>query len=141
MAVRKKVAQRTSSTDAIAASLIKTDTDCLVDLVRAYASRPSLLAALETGGRSAARDEAITSQLRELRLARPGIATTFLAAPNGRLLAIDPATPSIVGKDFSFRDWYRGVRRTGDAYVSRAFVSLAAGHPLVVGAAVQVRRR
>jgi signal transduction histidine kinase/DNA-binding response OmpR family regulator len=137
-ALRHEVAQRVDSTSAIGASLVESEMTGLTDLVQAYASRPYLLRAVEMsdGGR---RDALIASQLHQLRQARPGIATTFLAQPDGRLIAIDPPTPSIVGKDFSFRDWYRGVTRTGRPYVSRAYISQASGRPRVVAATVPVR--
>jgi PAS domain S-box-containing protein len=48
-------------------------------------------------------------------------------------------TPSIVGNDFSFRDWYRGVTTTGRPYVSEAYETAATGHARVVAAAVQIR--
>ncbi len=52
-----------------------------------------------------------------------------------------PPTPSIVGKDFSFRDWYRGVTRTGGPYVSEAYQTQATNYANVVGVAALVRAR
>ncbi|MDQ4081748.1 MAG: ATP-binding protein, partial [Actinomycetota bacterium] len=68
----------------------------------------------------------------------PGIGTAFVADTNGRLIDIVPPTPSIVGDDFSYRDWYRGVTRTGRTYISEAYVSQAAGRPKVVAVATPV---
>jgi signal transduction histidine kinase/DNA-binding response OmpR family regulator len=140
-ALRHEVERRVASTTEVISTLVQSDMDGLVQVVQGYASRPYLRTTLQVRDPSDATRAAIASQLRELRLARPGIATTFLAEPNGRLIDIDPATPSIVGKDFSFRDWYRGVHRSGRAYVSRAYISQAVGRPRVVAAAVPVRAR
>jgi signal transduction histidine kinase/CheY-like chemotaxis protein len=138
-ALRAEVEQRVDATAAIGATLVQSDVSGLTGIVHSYARRPYVLAALDARTRGRAWAQQLAGQLRELRQARPGIATTFLAEPNGRLIAIDPLTPSIVGKDFSFRDWYRGVMRTGRPYVSRAYVSAATGRPRVVAAAVPVR--
>ena len=56
----------------------------------------------------------------------------------GRNVAIYPAQPELLGKDFSFRDWFQGVSRTGRPYVSAAYRSAANGHPLVVGVTAPV---
>lgn len=138
-ALKREVSRRVTGTATIGARLIRSDLDGLTEVVQGYAYRHSLQAALERERGGGEADRAITAQLRQLRAARPGIATTFIATPNGRLLAIDPATPSIVGKNFSFRDWYRGVQQTGAPYISRAYVSQATGRPAVVAAAVPIR--
>ena len=54
-------------------------------------------------------------------------------------MGISPQTDSIIGKDFSFRDWYKGVTASGRTYVSEAFVGQAAGEPLVIAVATIVR--
>ncbi len=56
----------------------------------------------------------------------------------GRNVAIYPVQPELMGKDFSFRDWFQGVSRTGRPYVSSAYISAANGHPLVVGVSAPV---
>lgn len=48
----------------------------------------------------------------------PYIERLFLADPRGVLMADTPALPSVRGRDFSYRDWYRGVVRSGKPYVS-----------------------
>jgi diguanylate cyclase (GGDEF)-like protein/PAS domain S-box-containing protein len=62
----------------------------------------------------------------------------FLSDAKGRNVAIYPVQPELVGKDFSFRDWFQGASRTGRPYVSSAYVSAASGHPLVVGVSAPV---
>ena len=109
----------------------------LTDVVQSYAARPFLRAAL-AGGPGHYNLAAVRSQLEELRAGRPGIATTFLADDRGRLRAIVPATPTIVGKDFSYRDWFRGVTVSGRPYISEAYRSAVTGQPLVTAAAAPV---
>ena len=61
-----------------------------------------------------------------------------IADTRGRLVAVSPAQPELIGTDFSFRDWFEGAARTGRPYVSAAYRSSANGHPLVVGVAAPV---
>jgi two-component system sensor histidine kinase/response regulator len=46
-----------------------------------------------------------------------------------------------VGRDFSSRDWYKGLTATGRPYLSEAYEAASAGKPLVVTAAAYVRDR
>ena len=62
----------------------------------------------------------------------------FLSDAQGRIVATFPAQPGLLGKDFSYRDWFQGASRTGKPYVSAAYRSAATGLPLVVGVAAPV---
>ena len=62
----------------------------------------------------------------------------LLSDTMGRNVAIYPVQPELMGKDFSFRDWFQGASRTGRPYVSTAYISAASGHPLVVGVSAPV---
>ena len=45
----------------------------------------------------------------------------FFTDPQGKGEGSIPLTPGLVGQDFSFRDWYGGVVRTGRVYLSEAY--------------------
>jgi signal transduction histidine kinase/DNA-binding response OmpR family regulator len=137
-AVRREVERRMTSSAALSAEVVRGEMTGLRELVESYAKRPSLIDALDDPVRTATDAQYIDLHLRELRGAREGIYTTFVAAPNGRLVDIVPATPSIVGKNFAFRDWYKGVTGTGRPYISEAYRTQAAGKPIVVAAAAPV---
>jgi hypothetical protein len=51
----------------------------------------------------------------------PFIDRIFLADTKGATLAYYPPSPENVGKDFSFRDWYKGVSATWEPYASEVF--------------------
>jgi signal transduction histidine kinase/DNA-binding response OmpR family regulator len=136
-AVRQEIEARMRSTAALSAEGVRQELHGLTGLVESYAARPSLTGAL--AGRGGYEPGAIRGHLRDLQRARRGIAVTFLARPDGTLVDIVPPTPSIVGRDFSFRDWYRGVTRTGRTYVSEAYRTRAAGRELVTAASTLVR--
>lgn len=137
-AVQREAEARVSSTATVAADLVHAELSGLTDVVDAYAKRLSLRDALGAPA-SPKRARELRLHLRQLRAQREGIAVTFVTDPSGRLLDVLPETPSIVGRDFSDRDWYRGVTRTGRPYVSEAYRSAASGAPLVVAAAAPVR--
>ena len=102
--VEREVKGRVRVSAATATRAIEKELQGFSELVESYARRPTLIAALEDGCLSTADRRTMGPLLPELRSAHAGIATTFLADESGRLLAITPVTPSIVGKDFSFRD-------------------------------------
>ncbi len=122
----------------LSAAYIESEMAGLREIVDSFAHRPTLVSSLSGTGRAG--DAAnIRLHLGQLQRVRGGIGTAFVARTDGRLIDIVPATPAIVGKDFSFRDWYRGVKASGRAYVSEAYETQASGHPKVVAVATPVR--
>jgi len=111
----------------------------LREIVESYAHRPTLVNSL-TDTRHPQGAALLRLSLSQLLSVRHGIGTAFVTRTDGRLVDIRPATPAIVGHDFSFRDWYRGVTATGRPYVSEAYQSQATGHPNVVAVATPVRQ-
>ena len=57
---------------------------------------------------------------------------------DGRMRAIHPPDP-IVGKNYSHRDWYKGVTSNWQPYISEVYRTDAAPRPLVVALAVPIR--
>lgn len=104
----------------------------LEDVVRAYAQRRLLQRRLH-GSRAGA--DRVRRHLRELSGARPGVSAAWALKPDGRLVSIVPATPELIGRSFAFRDYYRGVTRTGRTYVSESFVVASRNQPLSVAVA------
>jgi PAS domain S-box-containing protein len=138
-AVRQDAKERMSLTAALSADGVRQEVQGLKGIVEAYAERPSLVAALRDDTTTPHEAAVLRRHLRELQSAQEGIYTTFLAKPDGTLIDVVPVTPSIIGKNFSFRDWYTGLERTGNTYVSRAYRTQATGAPLVVAVATYVR--
>ncbi|MDQ6726678.1 MAG: response regulator [Actinomycetota bacterium] len=138
-AVLKEVDTRVRTTATVTALLVQQQMQAVAELTSSYASRPLLRDALGDGDPAQFQNEAVVQQLVEHGAARPGIGGVFLTDTNCRLTQVEPPTPTIVGSDFSFRDWCQGVRATGGPYVSEAYRSAIAGNPLVVAVAVTVR--
>ena len=137
-AVRDEVALRLEVTTAMAAELLAEQLAGFVTLAEAEAARPRLVRAVAGGDPGRYDGAEIDRELRALLASRDGVAATGLLDLDGLLLA-SPVAPELVGKDFSGRDYYRGLTAAGDTYVSEAFESAQAGHPLVVTIATYVR--
>jgi hypothetical protein len=95
----REVKGRVSSNAARNAVAIQKEMQGLTELVQSYAQRPVLVHALADGNPAHYDRAVLRFNLEQLQAARPGIATTFLADPDGHLIDIVPATPSIVGGD------------------------------------------
>jgi signal transduction histidine kinase/CheY-like chemotaxis protein len=136
-AVRKQAESSIRSTSAITARYLAVDLHSLAGLEASFARRQALVQALAgpAGGDDGA---TMRSVLVELTEAQAGITSAGLLDASGRLLEVVPSTPSIVGKSFAFRDYFRAVTRTGGTYLSGAFRSAAKGQPLVVSVASPV---
>src|SRR3989338_658950 len=63
----------------------------------------------------------------------------FLTDPEGTLRADYPPLPSVRGKNFSFRDWYKGVRQNWQPYISQAYQRTAAPQYNVVAITVPIK--
>jgi signal transduction histidine kinase/CheY-like chemotaxis protein len=137
-AVRREVEAKLESTAVLSSEVVGQELGALTQLVDAYAGRPSLKRALTLNDARSARRK-MAFHLRDLQRARPGLAVTFVARPDGRLIDIVPPTPAIVGKSYRFRDWYQGVTGTGRTYVSEAYRTQARSRELVTAAATLVR--
>jgi signal transduction histidine kinase/CheY-like chemotaxis protein len=138
-AVEREVEARVSSTSTLSAEVLREEVEGMKGLVDSYAGRASLVAALRDETRTPAESAVLRRHLDELRLAHEGIYTTSVLEPDGTLIDVLPATPSVGGKNFSHRDWYTGLSRTGYPYVSEAFRGPETGDKLVVVAASFVR--
>jgi signal transduction histidine kinase/ActR/RegA family two-component response regulator len=137
-AVTSEVRARLRSTAQASVVAVEKEMQGTAAIVTSYAQRPSLRAELASRGRGSDTRE-IVRHLRELKQVSPAFANTAVVDPRGRLIAVVPATPSIIGKDFSFRDWYRGVTAgRGKPYAGEAIESKATGRARVVPVATYV---
>ncbi len=69
----------------------------------------------------------------------PQIERLFLADVRGTLRADMPPLPGVRGKSFAFREWYKGVRREWQPYVSPVYQRTAAPRLNVFAVSVPIR--
>lgn len=138
-AIRAEVEARAKSNAAVTSALIQQYMTGLGSIVQSFAQRPALIQALGGGHEPAFDRDQISFHLQELTKASEGIGLAFLAETDGDLVEVVPATPSIIGKNYAFRDWYKGLKASGQTYISEAYQTEATGEALVVAAASYVR--
>jgi hypothetical protein len=68
-----------------------------------------------------------------------GLNSVFLTDPRGTLIRTYPVAPGVVGRNFAFRDWCRGLAAHGGPYVSTAYQTALPGHPLVIAVSDYIR--
>lgn len=83
--------------------------------------------------------EGARALLKEIVMENKDFDRIFLADPSGVLWADYPQDPAVVGKNFSYRDWYQGVSRTQEPYLSRIYQRAASPQLYLVAIAVPVR--
>src|SRR5580658_2566787 len=81
----------------------------------------------------------ITWHLRSAKSLRPDFSYVGLYDLDGRMRAIYPPQPSLLGQSFSNRDWYHGVVQQWEPYISEVYPSAVPPHDLVIAIAVPLR--
>jgi PAS domain S-box-containing protein len=81
--------------------------------------------------------DALRRHLRDILMLDQSLLFASLYELDGTLRAIEPPD-RIVGWNFAYRDWYRGVTSRKQAYVSEAYQTAVGTHPWVVAVALPV---
>ena len=136
--IRHQVDDRLSSSAILSGRFVGAQMLDALDVTSAFANGPALRSALADGGRSPDDFGVIRARLAQLHGAVSGSKAAVIVDPAGTITDLQPLDPGLVGKNFSHRDWYRGVIAGQAPYVSEAFVSAYVGNPLAVGVAAPV---
>jgi signal transduction histidine kinase/CheY-like chemotaxis protein/HPt (histidine-containing phosphotransfer) domain-containing protein len=138
-AVRDEVTARLRLTTALSSSLVEEHIGSVESIVEAAALQPQLVSAAGTADPASFDLAAVQAQLDALVGAREGLSGAALLDLDGVLVRISPADPTLVGRSFSHRGYYRALVETGRTTVSEAFESAQEGHPFVVTVVTYVR--
>lgn len=99
-----------------------------------FVSTPMLVSSVEN------RDiNGVTERLSLLLASVPDIDRAYIATPEGILLVDYPPHPELWGKNLSQRDWYRGVSRDWQPYVSEVYLREIVEPRYVVSVAIPVK--
>ncbi len=133
--------QRLADVSALASVYVATQMKALTTVEDSYAHRLGLVTALKDGNHTNYDAPSILATMKDLRAVQPDTRFAGIIDPGGFFwLNEDPPQPQTsYGRDNATRDWYRGVTRTGQAYVSSAYVSALPGTPLVIAITDPVR--
>jgi signal transduction histidine kinase/CheY-like chemotaxis protein len=136
--VRREVAARLDLAASLSASLVSAQLSTAVTLVEAEARRPRMVAAVGDGNPAHFDLPELTQQLVAMKASGASLEYPALVDLSG-ILRRSPEVPAYVGKDFSGREYYRGLVATGSTYISGGFASVVAGHPVIVSIATYIR--
>lgn len=103
---------------------------------KAYATRPMLIAALQQGDK-----REMDLHLQDLIRNTESLERVFITSPRGIMLANIPEDPKVLGRDFSFRDWHKGVSQDWSPYVSEFFCREAHPQRHLFNIAVPIKTR
>ena len=118
----------------LAAAIVKEKLDRITDIGISLATRVrfrQLVAAKKW-------DEAIEI-LAEVPKDFPALDRVFLTDPEGTLMANAPELPDVVGRNFAYRDWYKGASRQWKPYVSEVYQRLAEPRYNMIAVAIPIR--
>ncbi|HEX3111633.1 MAG TPA: PAS domain S-box protein, partial [Candidatus Eisenbacteria bacterium] len=106
----------------------------IADYAEAYAEHPGIL---EGANR---RDErAVRAILARLIQGNPRVDRTFVTDVAGVEWSDYPNDPSVIGKSFAFRDWFRGVSSGETTYVSSSYRRMAGRQERSIAIATPIR--
>lgn len=117
----------------LGAATIQERLDRLVELAVLGANEDRLAVYIEQGKWNQALET-----IKSLPSLSPFIDRIFLADPAGIETAAFPLDPTVIGKDFSHRDWYKGVSEGWQPYVSGLYQRAAVPQINVVAVAVPI---
>jgi len=107
--------------------------EATIEILQSYAARILLVDSVKN------KDEAgVRIHLADLKQKHQEIDLAFVTDANGLLWANYPVLPGAIGRDLSFRNWYKGVSATWTPYVSTVFQLIVGDQPLGVAVAVPI---
>ena len=124
--VRDEVASRLSLTTDLSGAFVGEYFGSIVAVTEASAGNQTLVQAIGDGRSDTFDKDGIDSALQALQLSRPELKGVALLDLQG-ILRASSRSPQLIGRDFSGREYFVGLRSTGSSFVSGAFVGAAAG--------------
>ena len=128
-AIRVEEQEHLAQNDAIARSVaasIEAREQGYLNVLRSYAGRFRFRESIKRRDRT----EALT-HLRQLHQSFPDLDRVFLADPAGTVWASEPESPENYGQSYASRDWYRGVSRSWQPYMSEIYETAHERKPAV----------
>jgi PAS domain S-box-containing protein len=103
----------------------------IVKTMESFASRPLLLQAVKAKNAETAREHLIS-----LTKSNPGIGSVLITDIQGTLWVVYPEFPEVLGKNFSYRDWYEGVIKDRNPFISDAYMRVVGERDLAINISV-----
>ncbi|HET9939892.1 MAG TPA: PAS domain S-box protein [Candidatus Eisenbacteria bacterium] len=106
----------------------------IADYAEAYAEHPEILQ-----GANRRDERAVRAVLARLIRGNPRVDRTFVTDVTGVEWSDYPRDPSVIGKNFAFRDWFRGVSSGETTYVSSSYHRMAGRQERSIAIATPIR--
>lgn len=81
---------------------------------------------------------ALAKQVEQAQALQSDFALMSVYDIDGTMRAVDPQNTNLIGTNFAFRDWYKGVTKTWSPYFSEVYRTRAVPQKLVVAVAVPI---
>jgi PAS domain S-box-containing protein len=81
----------------------------------------------------------LKAQLENTKKLRSDFLFASIYSPDCTMRAVYPDQPDLIGRNFGYRDWCKGVQRSWSPYVSEVYQTSVSPHSLVVAIAVPIR--
>lgn len=131
--VKEHTLQDDRNIASLCAMLVEVHLHDIISSMESYANRPLLIRAVADKNTDKAREH-----LLNLIRINPAIDSVIITGPDGTAWISQPHRPELMGKNFAYRDWYRGVSRRWTPYVSQAEKRLAGEKDTAIYIAVPV---
>jgi PAS domain S-box-containing protein len=132
--VTQQVITQSTDTGKLVSNLIDEEMEQRKLLLTSFSGRPGLLQAWKNNN---ARE--ITTYLEQASGLRPDFVFFGVYDLNGSMQAMYPQDPRLLGKNFNFMDWFKGVRKEWKPYTSEVYQVDANSSSQVVSIAVPLR--
>ena len=132
-AVKLQVLEDNSGKARMMAAAISSEMDGHLNVIDGISRRPTLIQAVAEG-----RWAALAPHLRDLRAVDASLGSAAVFDATGKLWARDPVDQTIVGRDFSHRDYFRGAVSARAPYLSDVFEQAGIPRAVVVAFAVPI---
>ncbi len=132
--VTQQIITQSTETGKLVSNLIDEEMEQRKLLLKSFSGRPGLLQAWKNNN---ARE--ITTHLEQAYGLRPDFMFFGVYDLNGSMQAMYPQDPGLLGKNFNFMDWFKGVRKEWKPYTSEVYQVDANSTSQVVSIAVPVR--
>ena len=131
--LKKQASASDSTVTSLLSKVVLEHEKAAIALLQSYAARPLLIDAVKR------KDVAKThSHLEGMKKISGELDLTFITDKKGILWINYPVFPEAVGKDLSYRDWYKGVSSGWKPYISSVFKLIVADQPLAVAVCVPI---
>jgi PAS domain S-box-containing protein len=128
-----QAATETTQIARVSATLVEENFRYNTVFLESFATRRTLRQAWMRGDLSTVR-----WHLEEAKNLRPDLSFVSAYDLKGTMRAIYPPQPGLVHRNFAYRDWYKGLARHWQPYISEVYQSAVPPHALVVAIAVPI---